>query len=112
MIRYSGDTEIHIRYDRRRGVHVGLVKDPVLRFRIIVPPVPRSKDREQDARNHDRAARQLLAQAMRWAGSAEAQQLLKAKGIARRQFVVDRASRKSGSRIRIRRVYQAPCPLE
>lgn len=96
MIRYSGDTEIEIKYNRRLGEYVGIVKDPFLRFEIIVPAVPRSRDPETTARNHDKAARRLLGQAMRWARRQ------------RRQFLLDR----SGTRIRIRRVYQAPCPLE
>ena len=89
-VRYSGDTEIRIKYDERRGTYVGSVTDPFLRFRIAVAnPGKTSKERDQ-------AARRLLMRAMRWARGQK------------RQFLVDG----SGSKIKIRRVYQAPCPLE
>lgn len=89
-IRYSGDTEIQIKYNRRLGEWVGTVKDPFLRFDVIVP------NPGTDPKARDSASRQLLARAMRWARTRK------------RTFLLDR----TGTRIRLRRVYQAPCPLE
>ena len=94
-VRYSGDTEIRLGFDRNRRVYRGTVVDPYLRFRgeVRVPAGTRSPT---DPNSYDDAARALIHLAEKWAKSKN------------RKFAVER---KSG-RITIQRVFHAPCPLE
>ncbi len=99
-VRYSGDTEVRVRYHPHRRVYIGTVTDPYLRWRGEVPRGAVRSGRSgspDDPDMYDAAARELIARADRWA-----------RGL-RKRFMVDvRRNRQ----IRVSRVFQAPCPLE
>lgn len=95
-IRYSGDTEVRVFYDPRKHIYVGDVRDPYLHWkgkvgRSLFISDPKSPEA------YDKAALSLLKQAQRWAHHK----------FKRAQF---QAETKLG-RIRIRRVFQSPCPV-
>lgn len=95
-IRYSGDTEIRIRYAPAKQTYEGTVTDPYLQWRGSIRLPARHYAYPTDPAAYDVAARALIAAAETWA-----------KG-QRRVFSLQR----KGTRTRIRRVFQAPCPLE
>lgn len=98
-IRYSGDTEIRFTWNATKGVFEGSVRDPYMRWTGEARPHARNvpkKDETIASALYDHAAYQLFA-------SAEAA-MKKAYG---KRFTADR----EGSRVRLRRVFQAPCPL-
>lgn len=96
-VRYSGDTEIRLRHNRARKCYEGAVVDPYLRFRGWVPVTRKFARDPQCSEAYDDAAKRLAALAERWAKSE------------RRRFMVELLS---DGGIRIRRGFQAPCPLE
>lgn len=93
-VRYSGDTEIRLGYDRHAHVYRGTVVDPYLRFRGEVPARGRNPSSPEA---YDNAARALIHQAERWAQKQ-----------AKRRFMVE----KKHGRVTIQRVFHSPCPLE
>ena len=95
-VRYSGDTEIRLRHNGKLRRYEGVVVDPHLRFRGWVPEAKRFARDPQSSAAYDDAAERLAAIAQRWA-----------KG-ERRNFMVEFTD----DGIRIRRGFQAPCPLE
>ena len=95
--RYSGDAEIRIRYDARSRVYRGTVVDPWLRFSGWVPLERRYARDPQTSEAYDDAARRLARVAGHWA-----------KRDASRDFAFDEPR---GSGIRLRRVFQSPCPI-
>ena len=95
-VRYSGDTEIRLRHNRRDGSYEGVVVDPHLRFRGWVPVTRKFARDPQCSEAYDDAAKRLAALAERWARSE------------RRRFMIE----STNNAIRIRRGYQSPCPLE
>lgn len=100
-IRYSGDTEVRLRYDRGTGFYQGSVTDPYLRWhgRIRIRPGDRrivSTD-PTDSTAYDGAARALIDAAEKWAARYRKSFALKRKG--------------PKNTVHIRRVFQAPCPL-
>ena len=100
-VRYSGDTEIRLRHIRRRNAaacYEGAVVDPYLRFRGWVPVAQKFARDPKCPEAYDDAAKRLAALAERWAKSED------------RRFMVEFAH--DGRGIRIRRGFQAPCPLE
>lgn len=95
-VRYSGDAEVRLAYDRKGRVYRGRVSDPALRFRGWVP-LDRGFARDPTCPEaYDDAARRLAELARDWARS---------EGL---RFMVD----ENRSGVRIRRGFQAPCPLE
>ena len=92
-IRYSGDTEVRIRYDARKRVYLATVADP---YQIWSGAISATTRGPTDSRTYDRLALRFIAQAQ-----AEARR----RGM--RRFMVDGVGRK----VRSRRVFQAPCPL-
>lgn len=95
-VRYSGDTEIRLRHNHKRRCYEGAVVDPYLRFRGWVPVARKFARDPQCSEAYDDAAKRLAALAERWAKSE------------RRRFMVEFTH----DGIRIRRGFQAPCPLE
>ena len=95
-VRYSGDTEIRLRHNDARRCYEGSVVDPYLRFRGWVPATRKFARDPQCPEAYDDAAKRLAALAERWAKSE------------RRRFMVEFTN----NGIRIRRGFQAPCPLE
>ena len=95
-VRYSGDTEIRLRHNDELRRYEGVVVDPHLRFRGWVPEKLRFARDPRSPDAYDDAAKRLAAIAERWA-----------KG-KRRGFMVEFTN----DGIRIRRGFQAPCPLE
>jgi Arc/MetJ family transcription regulator len=91
-IRYTGDVEVRIQWDPRRRLYVGSVRDPRARWRTILVPQRRIAS-PASSEAYDYAARVLVERAERELG---------------RRLPADR----DGSKIRIRRVFQAPCPRE
>ena len=91
-IRYSGDAEVRLQWSARRRCYVGSVRCPLTK-----PPWRGTTTKSfwhrnpRDSKAYDAAARDLLSQANR----------ASRQGVAR--------ERKLG-RIRVRRVFQAPCP--
>jgi hypothetical protein len=94
-IRYSGDTEIRLGFDRIRRVYRGSVVDPYLRFRGDVPLAKDENDPTSSAA-YDDAAKRLLRAADKWARTLG------------KRFATSR----KGSHTIIDRGFQAPCPLE
>lgn len=92
-IRYSGDTEIRLGFDRRRKVYRGTVVDPYLRYNGEVTAGRGDPSRPEA---YDDAARRLCSKAQAWAES---------RG---KNFMLEKKRR----RLEIRRVFQSPCPLE
>ena len=107
-IRYSGDAEVKLEFDpsfvnpdgRRVRVYRGRVSDPYLIWHGWIPEGTRTSD-PRSSEAYDGAAKRLIEAADRWA-----------KGKHGRVFESERARGVLGIRrpIRIRRVYQAPCP--
>ena len=95
-VRYSGDTEIRLRHNDARDSYEGVVVDPNLRFRGWVPVRRKFARDPQCSEAYDDAAERLAALAERWARSE------------RRKFAVEFTH----DGIRVRRGFQAPCPLE
>lgn len=100
-IRYSGDAEVRIRYDDRHRIYRGTVVDAHIRFRGWVPRAGKFREpRSPEA--YDDAARRLAAIAQRCARAAQC-------GFReRRPFAFEEANR----RVKFRRVFQSPCPLD
>ena len=96
-IRFSGDTEVRLHYDPDADEYRGTVVDPYLRFRGAVPVSRRFARDVACSDAYDDAARRLARVAQRWANSRK------------RGFMLEQL--RDGT-IRIRRGYQAPCPLE
>ena len=94
--RYSGDTEIRLRHNVTRRCYEGSVVDPYLRFRGWVPVTRKFARDPQCSEAYDDAAKRLAKLAEKWARSE------------RRRFMVEFTN----DGIRIRRGFQAPCPLE
>ena len=97
MIRYSGDTEVRLRFDPEAQGYRGTVTDPYLRFRGFVPAKRRFARDATSSDAYDDAAERLAALAQRW---------------ARERHDVEFLLEERRGRILIRRGYQAPCPLE
>ena len=95
-VRYSGDTEIRLRHNGARRCYEGVVVDPYLRFRGWVPVTRKFARDPQCSEAYDDAAKRLAVIAERWARSEK------------RGFMVELED----DGIRIRRGFQAPCPLE
>lgn len=95
--RYSGDAEIRVGYDRETKSYVGRVTDPYLRFRGWVSRNPRFSRNPTSSEAYDDAARRIARYAQAWAKSEQT------------RFMVEEDKR---GRVRIRRGFQAPCPLE
>lgn len=89
-LRYSADTEIRVQWDPTHKQFAGRVRDPWIAWRGHVPG-----KRPLSPEDYDRAAVALFRAAERVA---------KRHGAS---FHVDRAP---GGKIRIRRIFQAPCP--
>jgi hypothetical protein len=88
-IRYSGDTEVRLGYDRKHRVYRGSVRDPYKKWNGEVSSF--SFD-PYTSSNYDHAAIKLIAKAQSQLGKFEIE---KEKG-----------------RIKIRRVFQSPCPVK
>lgn len=89
-VRYSGDTEVRLGWDPRRRTYRGSVRDPRRRWRGEV------RNYHQDPQSpeaYDEAARDMIRAAERASGP----------------FATD--SDKVLKRAKIRRVFQAPCPV-
>lgn len=112
-VRYSGDAEVRLEYDRGDGVYDGRVSDPHLIFDGWVPLNRRFARDPTCSEAYDDAARRL---------AKLAQDSAREDG---RAFMLEyeRSRTRLGNRdvgrntnrappIRIRRGYQAPCPLE
>jgi hypothetical protein len=86
-LRYSGDVEVRMSHDARSGTVSAVVRAAQLRYAgtVLVGRV------QPTSKVYDRTAALMLKRAQRWSGG---------------KFPI--ASR--GSRIVIRRVFQAPCP--
>lgn len=95
-IRYSGDVEIRIGWDEKARVYRGTVVDPYLRFRGGVRASPRFRGMTRSSAAYDDAATRLVTLAQRWARS---------RGQA---FALDEEQ----GRIRVRRIFQSPCPMD
>lgn len=96
-IRYSGDTEVRLRWRSDFRAYQGSVRDPYKRWEGMWIPQPytaRRKRNESEA--YDRAAIELIRVAQRWAKSKRL-----------KPFEVEDHGH---GRVRVRRVYQAPCP--
>lgn len=89
-IRYSGDVEIRIRWERRRRLYIAVVATPRTRWRVSFEGEP-----EASSKDYDRMAIALLR-------AAE-------KSFKKRDLSLP-AEKKRGA-FQIRRVFQAPCPL-
>lgn len=83
-VRYSGDTEVRLGYDVKRGVYRGTVRDPYKRWRGEV------RVRGRGSEGYDRAAEEMIQAAERRVGKLQ-------------------CDRRRG-RPEVRRVFQAPCP--
>ena len=91
-IRYSGDTEVRVRWSPRDRCYIGSVRDPNHRWRgRCRKPFYQRDATSSDA--YDAAAKDLLHQAQRWADG---------------KLMVERR----WGRVRVRRVFQAPCPVK
>lgn len=89
-IRYSGNTEVRLGWDKRRKVYRGSVRDP---YRRWVGEVPKGWVLNPfDPKAYDRAAKDLIWKAEKRAG----------------KFDIER----EGGHISIRRVFQSPCPAK
>ena len=101
-IRYSGDAEIRLKFDEHRRIYRGTVVDPHIRFRGWVP-ITRTFNRNPTSPDaYDDAAQRLAAMAQRCARAAEC-------GFrSQRPFTIE----ESGQRVKLRRVFQSPCPLD
>ena len=93
-VRYSGDATVRLGYDPRRDVYAGTVADPYVVWRGRVGGGTRTPRRSSAA--YDDAAERLIRAADRWAART-----------GRRPIDADRRL----GRLRIRRVFQAPCPV-
>lgn len=89
-IRYSGDTEIRVGWDRKRRAYRGTVRDPRLRWEGEWTPLVMFGTRTS-SEAYDQAAKNLLRLAQRWAESKP-----------RRRFKSDGT--------KLSRIFQAPCP--
>lgn len=97
-IRYSGDTEIRLQWRPRYNAYQGSVRDPYKRWEgmwISHHPDPHDPISSEA---YDRAAIELIRVAERWA-----------KTRSMKPFEIEKTNL---GRIRIRRVFQAPCPRE
>jgi hypothetical protein len=90
-IRYSGDAEVRVRWHPVRHAYVGTVRDPDYRWRGVA-----YGDAPKDSRDYDRAARDLLEAADEDSRSER-----------RRPLRLER----DGRELRVRRVFQSPCPV-
>lgn len=95
-IRFSGDAEIRLGWDRRARLYRGCVVDPYLRFRGGVPLRPQYAHAPTSSDAYDDAATRLATLAQQWARSQ------------RRSFALD----EERGRIQIRRIFQSPCPVD
>lgn len=95
-IRYSGDAEVRVGFDPKRRMYRGSVADPYLRYRGEVPVSRRFARDPTCSEAYDDAAERLAKRADGWARERK------------RAFMVEQTK----GRVRVRRVYQAPCPLE
>lgn len=95
-IRYSGDAEVRLTFDKRKRHYRGQVVDPHLRFNGWVSLHRRFARDPTCSEAYDDAARRLAELAEQWARSEN------------RHFLVE--LERNG--VRIRRGFQAPCPLE
>lgn len=95
-IRYSGDAEVRLAYDPRERRYRGQVVDPYLRYHGWVPVHRRFARDPACSEAYDDAAKRLAHLAEQWAKSED------------RNFMVELGH----DGIRIRRGFQAPCPLE
>lgn len=95
-IRYSGDVEVRLGYDPRRRAYVGSVRDPggpngPFRWRGVY-----EGSSPKNSADYDRAAKEMIIAADR-----------DCRRESDRHLMVER----DGGAIRIRRVFQAPCPI-
>ena len=95
-VRYSGDTEIRLRFNDQLRRYEGVAVDPYLRFRGWVPMARAFRREPRSSEAYDDAAKRLASLAQRWARSE------------RRSFMIE----STNHAIRIRRGFQSPCPLE
>ena len=95
-VRFSGDTEIRLRHNRAFDCYEGVVVDPYLRFRGWVPVAKKFARDPKSSEAYDDAAKRLAKLAEQWAESEN------------RRFMVELED----DVVRIRRGFQAPCPLE
>lgn len=94
-IRYSGDAEVRLHYNARKKRYSGTVTDPIYHWRGECGTSFWHRDyRSSDA--YDDAARELLEMADKAAVAKRNEHLM--------------VERKRG-RVRVRRVFQAPCPM-
>lgn len=96
-VRFSGDAEVRLSYDKDERTYRGTVVDPYLRFRGWVSLSRRFKRDPTCPDAYDDAARRLATIANRWATS---------QGL---RFMVEEENEGG---VGIRRGFQAPCPLE
>ena len=89
--RYSGDAEVRVGWDPRRREYRGSIRDPYRRVRAVVPGQSQRDPTSPEA--YDEAATRLLEDADRRSGG---------------RLKVERRR----GRVVVRRVFQAPCPLE
>lgn len=96
-IRYSGDAEVRLRWDNRRHLYIGNVRDPYIRWRGSAPqPSEIKKNSPTNPYSYDSMAALFLRQAQKW---------------ARQKYGRDLQLEEKHGRIQIRRVFQAPCPI-
>lgn len=91
-VRYSGDAEVKLQYDASRKAYYGEVRDPYHVWRGRVPPRLSFRRSPESHEAYDDAAASLLLLADKASGN----RLLLAK---------------SGRRIKVSRLFQAPCPI-
>lgn len=102
-IRYSGDAEIRIFFDERKRTYRGTVVDPYLRFRGTVPLLPRFARTPRSPEAYDSAARRLAEKAQHCATHTSC-------GFrSPRPFALDQTPRGG---VKLRRVFQSPCPID
>lgn len=94
-VRYSGDVEVRLGWNPRTRVYQGSVRDPYVRFSGKVVHRGGGSPRVPEA--YDAAALELIKRAERWSRSARGRGL--------------QLSKTSAGRVRLRRVFQAPCPV-
>ena len=89
--RYSGDAEIRVGWDPRRREYRGSIRDPHMHVRAVHKP--RSQRDPTSPEAYDEAAEKLLDDAARRSGG---------------KLMIERRR----GRVVVRRMFQAPCPLE
>lgn len=99
-VRYSGDAEVRVLWDPKRRMFLGRVRDPYVRWRGTAPRPTQARGRRQLHRaseSYDLMATIFLRRAQTWARETHDHEL---------QIEEERG------RLKIRRVFQAPCPTE